>query len=108
MRQDYIELLDDIPQHNRAGLKRYIEHGIKPGSFLEAVLCNDLLDAVRWADHDNRQALPAYVFFLLRYAPTACYGSRHNYEVWIDPRNADRANDWGPREPEKKGVKPRK
>ena len=76
--------MDNIPAHCRPGLKRYIERGIKPGKFLRAVLCNDLLVAVRYADAENLKALSAYGLFLLRHAPTACYGSKAKYDAWIE------------------------
>src|SRR5699024_8873505 len=39
-----------IPQHMRASVRRWIEHGVLPGGFLSAVIRNDLVGAVRCAD----------------------------------------------------------
>ena len=43
-----------IPDYMRGGLRRYLAHGIEPGSFLSAVLRNDLIDACGRADDTNR------------------------------------------------------
>lgn len=42
-----------LPVHIRGGAKRYIEHGVRPGSFLTAVIRNDLIHAMRYADDIN-------------------------------------------------------
>ena len=34
-----------IPQHMRGGIERYVMNGVPPGSFLTAVLSNDLKEA---------------------------------------------------------------
>lgn len=72
-----------IPAHCRPGLELYIREGVTVGSFLEAVLCNDLRRAVECADIENRAALPNYVVFLFNYAPATCWGSRERFQKWI-------------------------
>ena len=42
-----------IPEGMRDGLLLYLEHGFFPGSFLMAVLSNDLKEAVARGDEDN-------------------------------------------------------
>jgi hypothetical protein len=71
-----------VPAHMQAGMVRYVAFGIVPGSFLRAVLSNDLLEAGRMADDDNRRRLFDYVMFLINYAPTDCYGSRQAMQAW--------------------------
>jgi hypothetical protein len=66
----------------QGGLRRYIEHGISPGSFLTAVLSNDLRGAFECADDENRQIIEWYVRFLYNYAPSGCWGSRARFDVW--------------------------
>jgi hypothetical protein len=73
-----------IPDYMIGGLRSYIEYGIEPGSFLSAVLCNDLRGACECADHVNRHRLFEYVQFLYSYAPSACWGSPKRYEAWMD------------------------
>lgn len=72
-----------VPFYMIEGLDVYINRRIKQGSFLHAVLCNDLIEAVRCADEKNMANLPAYANFLYNYAPRECYGSREKVEKWL-------------------------
>jgi hypothetical protein len=74
-----------IPQHMRGAMQRYIENRIPPGSFLTAVLANDLMGALRRADHINRECLHDYGMWLANYAPPACYGSPEAVRAWLNP-----------------------
>lgn len=71
-----------IPEYMRGGLFRWITRGIEPGSFLSAVLCNDLREAVGRADDVNRERLADYIRFLYNYAPSACWGSPVKFKAW--------------------------
>lgn len=75
-----------LPEHMQGGMKRYIEDGIPPGGFLYAVLCNDLMGAVRKADDINQHRLIDYARFLYNEAPSNCYGSPQKVEAWIDAK----------------------
>lgn len=77
------EKLHMLPDHMQGAMERYIEHGMLPGSFLTAVLENDLFEAVGRADEVNKYSLPQYVMFLYNYAPSGCYGSREKIERWV-------------------------
>lgn len=72
-----------IPKHMTGAVKQYIEDGIPPGSFLTAVICNDLKEAVGRADHINIQALPNIVSWFYINAPRECWGSPEKFEAWI-------------------------
>lgn len=72
-----------IPDRMMPGIERYITHGIQPGSFLTALLSNDLHDAISRADDENMNNLPAYVAFLHNEAPRGCYGSPEDVTEWI-------------------------
>lgn len=72
-----------VPEHCQGGLVRYIVHGIPPGSFLLAVLTNDLMGALGKADEVNRDALHAYGSFLYNDAPADCHGSPAKVAAWI-------------------------
>jgi len=74
---------DMLPEHMRDGMQRYIERGIPPGSFLTAVLENDLMLAVLRADSINRRHLFDLAEFLYSKAPTMCWGSRESVDLWI-------------------------
>ena len=73
----------DLPEHMRDGMRLYIERGIAPGSFLRAVLSNDLMGAMGRADDVNLKALPAYGRFLYNEAPSLCFGSPEKVADWI-------------------------
>ena len=65
-----------FPNQNMvAGLQRYFEHGIEPGSFMTAVLCNDLKEACGRADDINRHMLFEIVKWLWNEAPSGTWGS---------------------------------
>jgi hypothetical protein len=54
---------DLCPRNFRGGLERYLESGIAPGSFLTAVLTNDLREAFATADLQNRAQMYQLVNF---------------------------------------------
>lgn len=72
-----------IPESMMGGLERYVTQGIRPGSFLQAVIANDLIDACGRADPENLANLPAFVAWLENEAPRGSYGSREAMEGWI-------------------------
>lgn len=73
-----------LPEYMRDGMQLYIEEGILPGSFLKAVLSNDLMGALGKADETNLAALPAYGRFLYNEAPCGCYGSPAVVASWCN------------------------
>ena len=72
-----------LPRHMRSAMQRYIEDRIPPGSFLTAVLANDLMLALRRADDINSGRLHDYGVWLANYAPPACYGSPEAVRAWL-------------------------
>lgn len=76
-----------LPIHMRGAMQLYIERGINPGSFLTAVLENDLMKAAERADEINKYAFFEYCVFLYNEAPTACYGSPEAVASWKGLRN---------------------
>lgn len=79
-----------VPNGNGDSLKRYIEQGIAPGSFLMAVLNNDLNQACARADRFNRQVIPDYVRWLVNEAPCECWGSPEKVNAWLLAHKAER------------------
>lgn len=73
-----------LPEHCRHGMKLYIERGILPGSFLQAVLANDLMGAFGRADDINRSRIQDYVTFLYNEVPAMCWGSREAIRRWVE------------------------
>lgn len=60
----------------------FINLGLQQGSFLEAVLSNDLRGACRQADDFNRHLLFEITCWLWNYAPSPCWGSPEAYRSW--------------------------
>ena len=75
-----------LPEHMQDGVRDYIERGYKPGSFLLAVLRNDLVGAFGLADSINRGALQAWARWLYNDAPSLCWGSEAKIVAWIIAR----------------------
>lgn len=74
---------DAVPVHLRDGLRRYVEHGILPGSFLRALICNDLWDTLCRADDSmDRELITATFRWLYECAPAECFGSAHKMAAW--------------------------
>lgn len=78
-----------VPVHMIEGLIRYIEHGIPTGSFLEAVISNDLFDAMARADDIVRGRVFEIAAFLHSAAPRGCWGSREAFAEWTAHRGLD-------------------
>jgi hypothetical protein len=64
------------------GLQLYIERGVKPGSFLSAVLANDFAKAATRADSANSELLREWALFLLNELPPECWGSWETVQHW--------------------------
>ena len=76
------------------GMRYYMEYGFPPGSFLQALLENDLMEACRRADGDNQKKFYEWARWLHTEAPVGSYGSRKNVEVWmIARRNEHKEQD---------------
>ena len=80
-----------LPGHMRDAMQLYIEHGIKPGSFLTAVLENNLVTAFGKADHINRDRLFEYCNFLWNELPSNSWGSPEKVDEWA--RSVKRAKE---------------
>ena len=70
-----------LPEHMQEGVIRYIEDGVKPGGFLEAIFANDFVRAVQIADTTNRIYLVLWGEFLMQ-CPPQCYGNYIKVDCW--------------------------
>lgn len=70
-----------IPAHMQEALLAYIQTGRRTGSFLQALLSNDLRNAVARADSTNLPLIPLYVRWLERHMP-GCFGSPAIVASW--------------------------
>lgn len=77
---DYAQL----PPSLRPGVEAYIEQGVLPGGFLQAVIRNDLSGAFGRADAGNLERIFDIVSFWYNEAPGACWGSREKMEAWVE------------------------
>ena len=63
-------------------LQLWLSHGVRPGSFLEAVLRNDLSEAILLADSVNTHHLGAIVRTVYHGLPGRAWGSREYVDNW--------------------------
>jgi len=73
-----------LPEGLRGGAQRWIENGIVPGSFLTAVIRNDLTESFAQADDMNIKRMFDIVSFFYNEAPSQCWGSREKMIAWRD------------------------
>lgn len=76
------DLADKVPEHLREGLARYVIHGIIPGSFLQAVISNDLHGAIHLGDDDSLAGIKSILSFLWNSTPSQCFGDRVRLMQW--------------------------
>lgn len=77
-----------IPEHILMGVYAYIEHRQSPGHFLQAVLSNDLFEAIGRADKEAVAALRELVVFIHCEVRSDCYGNRQKVSAWLFPPEA--------------------
>src|SRR5262249_47636391 len=71
-----------VPAALQGGIVRYMVDGVLPDGFLQAVLCNNLVQACRQADSANIFRLRDVVDFLTACAPPNSWGSRERVLAW--------------------------
>lgn len=76
--------LQRVPQHLQGGIRRYVCDGIPPGSFLEAVISNDLFEAVARADEKSLAGLLGICRFFYNHTDGNCYGSEEKLSWWVN------------------------
>lgn len=76
------ELYTQIPEGIRCGLVNFLVYGYRPGSFLTAVLDNDLREAFGRADEESSRAMRSLVTWLYSFAPPQAYGTPERTTEW--------------------------
>jgi len=71
-----------IPERMMSGIHNYVDHGVIPGDFLQAVICNNLKEAFRRVDDENFENMAAFVGYFYNEVPANCWGSREIMETW--------------------------
>ena len=79
-----------IPPTICGALRAYVVDGRRPGQFLQAVLRNDLMDAVTRADAMNLAFLEGIVKYVYNRIPSICWGSKEKVEAWVRECEAER------------------
>lgn len=74
----------DVSEPTKTALFNYLNKRQCPGNFLTAVLTNNLIEAVQYADEKNTTSLPNLVKWLYQNAPMACWGSDEAVEKWLN------------------------
>lgn len=81
-----------VPVSLRGGLVRFVLAGIRPRSFLSAVLANDLISAVTRADDETSiEDLRAVTRWIYNDSPSQCHGSAGIVADWV----AKKAREFG-------------
>lgn len=76
----------EIPEHLRDGLGAYLCEKLRPGSFLIAVLSNDLMGAIGRCDFSMSIASLRNLCQLIHtHFPSNCCGSKEAVEKWLGP-----------------------
>ena len=82
------ELRERVPPLVLDSLDRYVQHHIETGSFLRAVLENNLKESLGRADLQNRYALFDIVSYIYNEIPMQCWGSEEKVEAWLKLRSS--------------------
>ena len=77
---DYSLIREDVIE----SLQMYVKHHVPTGSFLGAVLSNDLRDAFMRGDDDNLATLFHIVAYVCNEIPSECWGSPERVNEWLD------------------------
>lgn len=78
-----------IPTYMYKALREYVNDHKAPGHFIQAIIMNNLSDAVAHADEKNLFVLRAWVGIFHNFAPSLCHGSEEKYKEWIKNGEAE-------------------
>lgn len=73
-----------IKASTQDALDRYARQHVPLGSFLTAVLENNLMEACGRADSDNLANLPAICAYVYNEMPSTCHGSPAKVKTWLE------------------------
>lgn len=68
----------------RGAVERYLNNGIMPGSFMTAVLENNLKEAFGRADSYNSQNMKDIIGYLYNEIPSSAWGSKERVTQWLE------------------------
>jgi len=79
-----------LPVSVQESINAYVTTGRPTGGFLEAVINNDLREAIVRADHINIRIIPAIVGYLYNECPAGCWGFSGAFDKWVEKHAAKR------------------
>lgn len=79
LRDEYYPMREDL----YGALERYLNNGIMPGSFLTAVLENNLVEAFGRADYENSANLKNIVGYIYNNLPANSWGSKDKIQEYL-------------------------
>lgn len=71
-----------IPERMMPRIERYVQQGVIPGNFLQAVICNNLKETFAFADDENTKNIAAYVGYFYNEVPSKAWGSHKIMMKW--------------------------
>lgn len=72
------------PEHTKLAIDNWVQKGWWPGSFVEAVLQNNLFEAIAYADDINRVSLVGITRYVYNDIPSPAWGSRETMLHWAE------------------------
>jgi hypothetical protein len=76
----------DIPSDTLLQISAYQLERAVPGAFIYAVMCNDLVGAIDYADDRQRECLSDIVRHVYSRLPIGCRGSKEAAQAWLAGR----------------------
>lgn len=73
-----------IPENIYHALTRYWNEALPPGSFLTAVLSNNLMDSIDYADYVTERYFADIVNYVKYHAPPGSYGNLELVYSWLE------------------------
>ena len=77
------DLEKNIPDGVLCAIKRYVEHGVEPGSFTRAVLENNLVQSFNKADEESYRKLKDICKYIYLCMPAEIWGSKERVDNYI-------------------------
>jgi hypothetical protein len=72
-----------MKQSTKDTIDGYVKHRWRPGSFVQAVLENDLMSAMGQADEQNRRDIFEICMYVYNEIPGSCHGSPERVRTWL-------------------------
>ncbi len=72
-----------LPRRTKETIDNYVEFGLQPGDFVQAVLENNLTEAYSRADPINTACMRSIVAYIHNETPAASHGSKEKTRAWV-------------------------